>query len=101
MHLLTGLQLKNRRRTERSKAKWDENGMLIGNEAHQIRKPKRTIKELAEEQGVHPDMFTRTDGWCWKWIQDYNTWLYKRPRVYTICKYTCFHCTLSLTEDYL
>lgn len=63
----------NRRRTERSKAKWDENGMLIGNEAHQIRKPKRTIKELAEEQGVHPDMFTRTDGWCWKWIQDYNT----------------------------
>ena len=64
--------------------------MLIGNEAHQIRKPKRTIKELAEEQGVHPDMFTRTDGWCWKWIQDYNTWLYKRPRVYTIYKYTYF-----------
>lgn len=87
--LAARIEAQNRRRAESRKPKWDKNGMMKGNEAHQIRNSKESILKLAAEQGVHPDIFFRTDEDCSKWVQDYNTWLYKHPRFYTIYKYTC------------
>lgn len=52
-----------------------------------IRMSKAERKRKAAELGVHPDMFTRNDADCWKFIRDTNTWLYKHPRIYSTLKF--------------
>lgn len=46
----------------------------------------RQLNERAKREGVHPEMYYRTDGWCPKWIQNFNTWFYKRPALYNRMK---------------
>ncbi|MGR5574821.1 hypothetical protein [Bacteroides thetaiotaomicron] len=51
---------------------------------------RRRIIRKAKKEGVHPDIYSRTDGQCPKWVQKCDTWFYKHPAFYTCYKVILF-----------
>lgn len=51
---------------------------------------RQQLIQKAKEEGVHPDIYSRTDSWCPKWVRDGNTWFYKHPVFYQRFKIAIF-----------
>lgn len=51
---------------------------------------RRKIIRKAKKEGVHPDIYSRTDGQCPKWVQNGNMWFYRHPAFYTCYKVILF-----------
>lgn len=56
---------------------------LSDEEINRVQETERCkIIRKAKKEGVHPDIYYRTDGWCPKWVQNGNMWFYKHPKFY-------------------